>query len=467
MGGGHRAGLPTPHSTKSFWQTEPSELLTGHRTTQDLPAKADVVIIGSGITGAFAARELVARSKNVLMLEAREACWGATSRNGGHCQPIIYSTAPPLARFEVECFHQIRELIEEHNIPCDWHVVGGVHALPTQELVDLAAKSLQRLRRDHPDLADKAALYTEKPDLEALRLVNARGAVVQSHAAKCWPYKLVAWILEALIAENPAARFNLQTWTPVTQLQRSEGSGAWEVWTARGNVVADQVLLATNAYTSHLVPAFADLIVPVRGQVAALETPEGNVPLEHSHVWLPGRSDNYLIERDGPVGPIIVGGERLSVPPGGEGVWKDDTIDEEVARLLRRSLHLALKLRPAGQYEEEELKADFEWTGIMGYSKDGYPWVGPVPSQLCGGAGLRAENHGLWVCAAYTGHGMPLAARCAVGVAGMMTGEETGVTIPGEFLMTPERAERAKGLELKGASVVDDLRDLLRDVFEN
>jgi glycine/D-amino acid oxidase-like deaminating enzyme len=54
----------------------------------------DVVVVGSGIVGAFAAWRLLqdaqdnglsgARSnvQNVLMLEAREACWGATGRVG-------------------------------------------------------------------------------------------------------------------------------------------------------------------------------------------------------------------------------------------------------------------------------------------------------------------------------------------------------------------------------------------------
>ena len=76
----HQAELPTPRSTASFWHQEPSQRLLGHRTTQSLPEKADVVIVGSGITGAFAARELVAGGRAVVMLEAREACWGATGR---------------------------------------------------------------------------------------------------------------------------------------------------------------------------------------------------------------------------------------------------------------------------------------------------------------------------------------------------------------------------------------------------
>ena len=56
----------------------------GHRTTSDLPIEADIVIVGSGITGASAARFLAedARAKglNMVMLDAREACWCATGR---------------------------------------------------------------------------------------------------------------------------------------------------------------------------------------------------------------------------------------------------------------------------------------------------------------------------------------------------------------------------------------------------
>lgn len=76
------ASLPTPESTRSFWHSEPSPLLLGHRSTRNLPETADVVVIGSGITGASIAHHLLENnpSLSVVMLEAREACWGATGR---------------------------------------------------------------------------------------------------------------------------------------------------------------------------------------------------------------------------------------------------------------------------------------------------------------------------------------------------------------------------------------------------
>lgn len=53
--------------------------------------------------------------------------------------------------------------------------------------------------------------------LEGLQVGAAEGAIVQCNAASLSPYKLVAFVLERLLA---AGGFNLQTNTPVTGLKR-------------------------------------------------------------------------------------------------------------------------------------------------------------------------------------------------------------------------------------------------------
>ncbi|UKZ68328.1 uncharacterized protein TrAtP1_009367 [Trichoderma atroviride] len=85
---------PVANPTVSYWMQDPPfpEMCD---IQGDLPEEADVVIIGSGITGAAAAKtvlELSSSSKTelkVVVLEARQLCSGATARNGGHikCAP--------------------------------------------------------------------------------------------------------------------------------------------------------------------------------------------------------------------------------------------------------------------------------------------------------------------------------------------------------------------------------------------
>ena len=76
-------GLPVENPTRSFWMSPPSPI--AHYCSH-LPQQADIVIIGSGITGTSVARTLLDRAHAagklpvLLMLEARDACSGATGR---------------------------------------------------------------------------------------------------------------------------------------------------------------------------------------------------------------------------------------------------------------------------------------------------------------------------------------------------------------------------------------------------
>jgi hypothetical protein len=76
---------PVPNSTVSFWRTQ-LHPLDSHRSTPELPTKCEIVIIGSGYTGASLAHHLLegneAVGSSIVILEAREACSGATGRNG-------------------------------------------------------------------------------------------------------------------------------------------------------------------------------------------------------------------------------------------------------------------------------------------------------------------------------------------------------------------------------------------------
>ncbi|KAK1593334.1 FAD dependent oxidoreductase [Colletotrichum navitas] len=464
-----QADLPSAKSTASYWHREPSEVLLGHRTTKALPPTADVVVVGTGITGAFATKELLEQQQagnqkeKVLVLEAREVCWGATGRNGGHCQPMAYNPNTAIAEFELRNYAHLTDLVAANAIPCDWVPLRGVHALLTQDLVAAAEKQIAALL---PHLAGLVRLVTDPEELKSLRVPHAAGAVVQERAASVWPYKLVAWVFEDLLrrfgpgsgveVQPEGVWFNIQTNTPVTRLQHLPGSSAasgeasWVIHTDRGQVAAKKVLLATNAYTSRLLPAFADLIVPVRGQVAAL-LPEPRAELGRSYVFMASsdaskgepNQDDYLIQRPGPGLEMILGGGRARGVLKGVGVSDDDEVDPVVATYLRRAGAVNVDLG-SGE-EKEELSASYEWSGAMAFARDSRPWVGPVPSGPVLGGG-----EGLWICAGYTGHGMPQAALCGRAAARMMLGSRKDgadeVDVPAEFLVSEERAEKARAL---------------------
>lgn len=84
-------GRPSSRGTESFWLLVPHAHVSTHQSGT-LPEEVDVVVLGSGITGTAVARTLMGgkHGLRVAMLEARDACSGATGRNGGHIKESAY-----------------------------------------------------------------------------------------------------------------------------------------------------------------------------------------------------------------------------------------------------------------------------------------------------------------------------------------------------------------------------------------
>lgn len=198
---------------------------------------------------------------------------------------------------------------------------------------------------------------------------------------------------------------------------------------------------------------FRGVIVPTQGQMTALQPPEQwrerEQLLQHDYGFngLRGQDrvmNDYVIQRpwkDG--GHLMCGGGRQWVREGGEGVSDDSYNADEAVEHLRRVGEM-LELDGEG-----ELELTAAWTGIMGYSRDGCPWVGAVPGM-----------EGVWVAGGYTGHGMPNAPGCGRHVARLVAtaleggdwkqAEEEAVRkreIPEEFVLSEARLAK---YELEG-----------------
>ncbi|KAF2252043.1 DAO-domain-containing protein [Trematosphaeria pertusa] len=314
-----------------------------------------------------------------------------------------------------------------------------------------AEQEVTHLTKIAPDIARHIKIIRDKEELKKHRVSeDCIGATLTAGAGSLWPYKLVTFILERLVKEG---KLNLQTQTPVTEI--SSAFSTHSVHTPRGTIKANTVILATNGYTSALLPHFADLIVPARGEMSALFPPQGSTILPDSYGMVaalgqPANNDDYLIQRPfsgvpNPAGHLMFGGGRGVGTLPTIGVSDDSVIDEASAAYLRGALLKILEL--GGETEGlTELQAAAQWTGIMGYSRDNHPWVGKVP-----------DREGLWLCAGYTGHGMPNGTLCGKAVVEMVLGQEAGRDvgavmedmtregeIPKSYLITEERIKKAR-----------------------
>ena len=170
---------PVANPTSSFWNSEPKKL-DDYRSTPELPAKADVVIIGSGLSGVATAYFLLKDNPNppsVVLLEARKICSGATGRNGGHVKPDTFSDIPKftklfgkaataeLAAFEASHVYAVKDLVEKENLDCDFHVTRALDVFLDSAHADEVEATYKGLSRNTGvNLTDVA--FTGREDAE-------------------------------------------------------------------------------------------------------------------------------------------------------------------------------------------------------------------------------------------------------------------------------------------------------------
>jgi glycine/D-amino acid oxidase-like deaminating enzyme len=172
-------GVPKDATTSSFWLKD----LHPHfaqRSSSPLPTEADVVIIGSGVSGASIARTLLqSRTKvsnslhpAVVMLEARDICSGATGRNGGHiletadeyaefADAFGDEAARKLIRFRLSHLHEMLSVAEELCLTeaAQARKVKFLSAFFGDEGWKAAKERLERFKNDMPEESSEWVAY--------------------------------------------------------------------------------------------------------------------------------------------------------------------------------------------------------------------------------------------------------------------------------------------------------------------
>ena len=171
--------FPVSNSTTSFWRSQDLHPLDDYRDST-WPDVSDIVIVGAGYAGASLAYHLLEKSKSsrsqpsITIFEAREACSGATGRNGGHLKPDPFSragnvidkygvkAAEEVASFEIRHVKEIGDLVKRENIDCDFVVTRATDVcLYDKANQDLKAK-LDRLNKEGLSIVDDVFYSSEK-----------------------------------------------------------------------------------------------------------------------------------------------------------------------------------------------------------------------------------------------------------------------------------------------------------------
>jgi glycine/D-amino acid oxidase-like deaminating enzyme len=271
---------PTPQERAAYADATPrafwlDRLPPRDPTPLDQDAQTDLLIVGAGFTGLWAALHAKRRDpgRDVLVVDAGRAGGGASGRNGGFVSSSLThgiangemrfgAEMPALNRLGDENFAGMRADLERHAIACDWEETGDLTALLDPHEVAGAGEEAAALEAAGHDVR---VLDAEAMRAEVASPTYRGGIEDRTGAALVDPAKLA----DGLRAAAARAGVRLAEHTSIERLA-NEGAGV-AARTAGGHRIAARcVLLGTSAYRP-LVPAVRRYVAPVYDYVLVTE----------------------------------------------------------------------------------------------------------------------------------------------------------------------------------------------------
>jgi glycine/D-amino acid oxidase-like deaminating enzyme len=248
------------------------------------PRHVSAAVIGGGFTGLSTALHLAEAGVDVAVLEANEIGWGASGRAFGQVVPYLKLGEQAILRhYGAERGRRVIDavaagpdlvfdLIMRHGMEC-WAIRSGL----------IFAAHSPGGRRD----LERRAHYWQQSGapvemLEGTRCAEAIGsslyqaALLDRRGGNVNPFAYARGLAHAAVT----AGATLYAQSPARSLTRHDGR-----WLINDTLSADNVVIATSAYTGSLWPGLRESIIPMRGHGFVTEPLSDNV----RHTILPER----------------------------------------------------------------------------------------------------------------------------------------------------------------------------------
>lgn len=352
-------------------------------------SRPDVLIVGAGLTGLQTALAIKQSRPDwsITVLERGPFSRGASTRNAGFAcfgsptellEDLEGGDATEVWDTVERRYAGIRRLAEEHGPFVDYHNDGGYEVFRDLDIYREVVERLPDLNQELRRITGWDSVWHSRESLPGLRPevpVLANGLEGQLH-----PGKLVGRLEQKCHEKGIRLLFGC----PVTGVDVDRGQ-VWLAGVNRESLVAERLILTTNAFTSELWPAAE--IQPARNQVF-LTSPVPQLTLRGCFHYDRG----YVYFRN--VGPdrLLIGGGRQLVGP------EENTTtfgpNDELEGLLGEELHRYVDL-PRYAYSFEQ-----SWSGIIAQGGDKSPI-------------LRRAGKRTLVAARLAGMGVALSAQLA------------------------------------------------------
>ena len=262
--------------------------------SEDPPARVPVAIIGGGYAGLNTALELRRNGIDCCVLEAQDLGFGASTRNGGQVSSGVNigkglqgsgmprdaaardRLAAALLTDASESFGFLEDIIRRESIDCRWERRGRfVGAYTAGHYRELAARA-EVLNRDP---SSGARLLPRERQREEIASDFYHGGLLVDRSGALHPALYYRGLLEACRRQGVP----LSARAEVTRVEGRRGT--FRLKTARGEVAAEEVVVATNGYTGNATPRLRRRVIPLASHIIATE----ELPADLARSLIPNR----------------------------------------------------------------------------------------------------------------------------------------------------------------------------------
>lgn len=350
--------------------------------------RADVGIIGGGFTGMSAALHLAEQGVSVALMEAQTPGFGASGRNGGFCclGGGRMGDAELTRTYGAEGRRAFRDaeyaavdlaagLIARFGIDADTHSDGEtLLANRASDMADLRAQA----DKMHETYGVEARV-TERADLASAGFGGAfHGAMTIPVGFALNPRKYLFGL--ASVATGLGAQLFQNS-----QVNRiTPANGGYRLDTAQGVVICDQVIIATNGYSSEDIPDWlCGRYMPTQSNVMVTR------PLTQGELEAQGwTSDQMSYDNRILLHYFRLMPDRRFLFGLRGGLFASPRSEAAARARNRRDFD---RMFP----EWAKVEAPFAWSGMVCLSRNRVPYIGPVPGRPGMFAGLAYHGNGV------------------------------------------------------------------------
>lgn len=352
--------------------------------------QADICIIGAGYTGLSSALHLADRGYKVAVIEAETVGFGASGRNGGHVgigqrQDQMYlekhfgqEIASTLWAMSLEAVDNVKSLIEKYKIKCDLKH-GNIYFAHREKLNRELQEEVSFLHKRYG--FDQYEYLPKEKLSEVIDSDVYHSAIVDRASKHLHPLNFALGLANAAIKAGVSIyeRSAVLSYQDIQSGHDSKSDTKLIIKTAKGQVIAKELILACNGYIKKLEPKINGYIMPINNFMLATEPLSDELAAQVSPLDASMADSRFVINY------WKLSGDKRLLFGGGENYRRG--FPSDIKRFVSKYM---LQVYP----QLAQTKIDYGWGGTLAITLNRLPHFGRL-------------QHNIWYMQGYSGHGVP------------------------------------------------------------